>query len=116
MKTKHACQIFEALSSPIRLEIFRLLVKNSPQGLVQGDIATALDIPASNLSFHLKTIAHSQLISVEREGRFMRYKVNIPLMLETIAYLTEECCASNPEMCRRFREASPVLPGILPNR
>ena len=65
-------------------------------------------------SFHLKAIVHSGLVDVEREGRFMRYRANIPLMLEIVAYLTEECCSGNPEACQRFRDASParhILPG-----
>ena len=116
MQSKNASIIFEALSSEVRLDLFRLLVRNAPDGLVQGEIARQLDIPSTNLSFHLKAIVQSGLVDVEREGRFMRYKANIPLMLEIIAYLTSECCAGNPEQCRKFRDASSVLPGILPKR
>lgn len=54
MKTENASSLFEALSSDIRLEIFRLLVKHAPDGLVAGDIANQLNIPANNLSFHLE--------------------------------------------------------------
>ncbi|OXS29453.1 MULTISPECIES: helix-turn-helix domain-containing protein [unclassified Desulfovibrio] len=115
MQTKQATKIFEALSSDVRLDLFRLLVKHAPDGLVQGDIAKELDIPSTNLSFHLKAIVHSGLVDVEREGRFMRYKANIPLMLDIVGYLTEECCSGNPEACQRFRDASPVS-GILPKR
>lgn len=114
METKNASKIFEALSSDVRLDLFRLLVKNAPDGLVQGDIAKHLDIPPTNLSFHLKAITQSGLVDVEREGRFMRYKANIPLMLETIAYLTSECCANHPEECQKFRNTSTVLPVFLP--
>ncbi len=116
MESKKVSKIFEALSSDIRLELFRLLVRNAPDGLVAGDIAQQLDIPSTNLSFHLKAIVHSGLVHVEREGRFMRYKANIPLMLEIVAYLTSECCLEHPEACQRFRKASPVLPGVLPER
>jgi DNA-binding transcriptional ArsR family regulator len=116
MQSKQASKIFEALSSDVRLDLFRLLVKNAPDGLVQGDIARQLDIPTTNLSFHLKAIVQSGLVDVEREGRFMRYKANIPLMLEVIAYLTSECCSGNPEQCQKFRDASAVLPGFLPKR
>ena len=116
MQSKQASNIFEALSSELRLDLFRLLVKNAPDGLVQGDIARQLDIPSTNLSFHLKAIVQSGLVDVEREGRFMRYKANIPLMLETIAYLTAECCAGNPEQCQMYRNASGILPGFLPER
>lgn len=115
MTTKQAARIFEALSSEVRLDIFRLLVRHAPDGLVQGDIARDLDIPSTNLSFHLKALVHSGLVDVNREGRFMRYQANIPLMLEIVAYLTAECCSDNPELCQRFRDASSAK-RILPRR
>ena len=114
METKTATTIFEVLTSEARLSIFRLLVKYAPGGLVAGEIARMLDIPRTNLSFHLKTLTHSGLASVEREGRNMRYKANIPLMLETIAYLTAECCSGNPDQCWDFRAASGVAQELLP--
>ena len=116
MESKRASKIFEALSSDVRLDVFRLLVKNAPDGLVAGDIAKILDIPVTNLSFHLKTLAQSGLVSVEREGRFMRYKASIPLMLELIAYLTSECCSGKPECCRKFREECKIDQSFLPAR
>lgn len=114
MKTNEAVKIFEALSSDVRLDLFRLLVKNAPDGLVAGDIASQLDIPSTNLSFHLKAVVHSGLVSVEREGRFMRYRANISLMLDMIAYLTSECCQNSPEYCRSCREASGIPARFFP--
>lgn len=116
MESKQASKIFEALASDVRLDLFRLLVKNAPNGLVAGDIAKQLDIPSTNLSFHLKVVVQSGLADVEREGRFMRYKANIPLMLDIVAYLTSECCADNPATCQKFRETSNLVPGLLPDR
>ncbi|MDR2015029.1 MAG: helix-turn-helix domain-containing protein [Azoarcus sp.] len=114
METKTATTIFEVLTSEARLAIFRLLVKYAPDGLVAGEISRMLDIPKTNLSFHLKTIIHSGLASMRREGRNTRYKANIPLMLETIAYLTAECCSGNTEQCQGFRAKSGVAPAFLP--
>lgn len=114
MKMKTATTIFEVLTSEARLSIFRLLVKFAPDGLVAGEIARMLDIPKTNLSFHLKTIIHSGLASMEREGRNTRYRANIPLMLETIAYLTAECCSGNPDQCQTYRAESEVAPEFLP--
>ena len=114
METKTATTIFEALTSEARLSLFRLLVKYAPDGLVAGEIARMLDIPKTNLSFHLKSIVHSGLASMEREGRNTRYRANIPLMLETIAYLTAECCSGNPDQCREYRTQSGVAPEFLP--
>lgn len=115
MNTKTATNIFEVLTSEVRLAIFRLLVKHAPDGLVAGEIANLLGIPKSNLSFHLKNIVQSGLASMEREGRNTRYKANIPLMLETIAYLTAECCSGKPEQCQAFREQSEVAANFFPS-
>lgn len=114
MKTDYATTIFEALSSGVRLDIFRLLVKHAPNGLVAGEIAKKLDIPSNNLSFHLKAVTHSGLVHMEKEGRFLRYRANIPLMLEVIAYLTEECCSAEPEKCMNYRRECGVPDGFLP--
>ena len=114
METKTATTIFEVLTSEARLAVFRLLVKYAPDGLVAGDIARMLDIPKTNLSFHLKNIVHSGLASVEREGRNTRYKANIPLMMETIAYLTAECCSGNLEQCQGVQAECEIMPEFLP--
>lgn len=105
MDTKTATSIFEALTSEARLAIFRLLVKYAPDGLVAGDISRMLEIPKTNLSFHLKAIVHSGLASMKREGRNIRYKANIALMRETVDYLTAECCTgtSKPNKPRSRR-------------
>jgi DNA-binding transcriptional ArsR family regulator len=110
METKLATTIFEALSAESRLDIFRLLVKYAPDGLVAGEIARNLDIPSTNLSFHLKGIVSSGLASVEKEGRYLRYRANIPLMQEVIEYLTSECCSGHPEQCSWHRAGSGVAP------
>lgn len=114
MEQKKATTIFESLASGIRLEVFRLLVKQGNQGMVAGDIATAMNIPPANLSFHLKTLTQSGLLQVEQEGRFQRYRADIPLMLDLIAYLTEECCASEPEQCISMRQGSKCSATVLP--
>ncbi|KMN83639.1 ArsR family transcriptional regulator [Chromobacterium sp. LK11] len=116
MEKKTATQVFESLSSGIRLDIYRLLVRQGLEGMVAGQIASTLNLPANNASFHLKGMTHAGLISVEQEGRYQRYRANLALMLELIAYLTEECCAGHPEQCADLRadsccpEAAPPPP------
>src|SRR5450830_1766920 len=94
-----AITVFESLASGVRLDIYRLLVKVGPQGMVAGEISTLLAVPPTNLSFHLKALTHAQLVSVVQEGRFQRYRANLALMQELIGYLTAECCAGHPEQC-----------------
>lgn len=114
MEKQSATQIFESLSSGVRLDVFRLLVKRGPEGMVAGEIASTLEIPPTNLSFHLKALTQAHLLAVTQEGRFQRYRANIPLMLEMIAYLTEECCSGHPEQCADLRQASPCCESVLP--
>ena len=89
MEKHSALLIFESLSSGLRLDVYRLLVRKGMEGMVAGEIATTLDVPPNNLSFHFKALTQAGLLTVEQEGRFQRYRANIPLMLDLIAYLTE---------------------------
>lgn len=114
MDKKTATTIFESLSSEVRLDVFRLLVRKGLDGMVAGEIAAALDIPNTNLSFHLKAMTHAGMVTVQQEGRFQRYRANFPLMLETIAYLTEECCSGNPDQCATMRNETSCSPHVLP--
>ena len=47
------CSLGKALSSPIRIEIMQLLYE---EGMIIGDIAKKLDLPASSTAFHLKIL------------------------------------------------------------
>lgn len=114
MEKNIATAVFESLSSGIRLDVFRLLVRKGPQGMVAGEIGAALDVPPTNLSFHLKALTRARLLTVQQEGRFQRYRADIPLMLDLIAYLTEECCSGHPEQCADLRAASSCCDAVLP--
>lgn len=109
-----ATTVFESLSSGVRLDVYRLLVRQGREGMVAGEIAKTLDLPPTNLSFHLKALTQARLLSVEQEGRFQRYRANIGLMLELIAYLTEECCSGHPEHCAELRVGSGCCEALLP--
>jgi ArsR family transcriptional regulator len=99
MQSQTAAALFDCLSSPLRLELFRLLVRHGRSGLVAGEIATALAVPPSNLSFHLKTLTHAELLHVQQEGRFQRYRANLPLMHDVVGFLYSECCSADGSDC-----------------
>lgn len=106
-----AIEMFVSLSSEVRLDVYRLLVRQGPEGMVAGEISAALDLPPTNLSFHLKTLTRAGLLSVTQEGRYQRYRANLPAMLDLVAYLTEECCAGHPEKCTDLSELSGCVAG-----
>ena len=113
MEKTQATLVFESLSSGVRLDVYRLLVKQGPAGMVAGDIAAALALPPTNLSFHLKALTSTGLLSVVQEGRYLRYRANLALVRGLIDYLTDECCSGHPEQCADIAPHSGLerLPG-----
>lgn len=103
MEQYQAIKVFESLASGLRLDVYRLLMRAGPEGLVAGDIASALNVPPTNLSFHLKALTQSGLLGVTPEGRYQRYRANLALMQAMVDYLTAECCAGHPEQCADLR-------------
>jgi ArsR family transcriptional regulator len=81
-----------ALAQETRLAIFRLLVEQGPEGLAVGEIAERLQLAGATLSFHLKELAHAQLVSARQAGRFIYYSANYQTMNSLIDYLTRNCC------------------------
>jgi ArsR family transcriptional regulator, arsenate/arsenite/antimonite-responsive transcriptional repressor len=84
-------KVFESLGSSVRLDIFCMLVQAGEAGLVAGEIADALEIPATNLSFHLKGMLQANLVTVRQEGRFLRYRAHVSHMLRVLAFVMENC-------------------------
>lgn len=88
-----AARCLEALGSPTRLEIFRLLVQAGPGGTVVGDLQARLDIPASTLSHHLSRLMRVGLVTQERRSRTLVCRANFEHMNSLLAYLGDNCCA-----------------------
>jgi ArsR family transcriptional regulator, arsenate/arsenite/antimonite-responsive transcriptional repressor len=82
-----------ALAQTQRLRIFRALVVAGDAGLTPGSLAESLEAAPSALSFHLKELAHSDLVSAEQRGRHLIYRANFTQMNQLLAYLTQHCCA-----------------------
>ena len=96
MEEHSAIASLSALAQPMRLRIFRALVGSAPQGMTPGALSAMLDVPASTLSFHLKELTHSGLVTQERESRHLIYRPSIEQMNELLGYLTSHCCQGVP--------------------
>jgi len=99
MENKNAVTALAALAQESRLAVFRLLVRHAPDGLTPGVIGEQLELPAPTLSFHLKTLAQAGLVTAIQEGRYVRYRAEIPAINELISFLTEDCCGGNSQLC-----------------
>ena len=95
MKLDSAAACLEALGSPHRLSIYRLLVQSGTTGMTVGDVKKQLDMPSSTLSHHISKLVNKGLVRQERESRNLICCCNYELMDELLAYLSENCCAGN---------------------
>jgi ArsR family transcriptional regulator, arsenate/arsenite/antimonite-responsive transcriptional repressor len=88
----HFAPKFAALGHEARLSIVRCLLSSHPDGMVVGEIMERLDIPPSTLSHHLDALQREGLVSVAREGKFLRYRADAAGLKELLAFLYTECC------------------------
>lgn len=96
---------FAALAHPGRLSVFRRLVRAGPDGMAAGEISRALATPPATLSAQLSVLATAGLISGTREGRSIRYAVNVEAVSAMVLYLLEDCCGGRPEICAPIMKA-----------
>ncbi len=92
MEASDVVKSLAALAQPVRLQVFRALVVAGPEGLTPGTLVEALAVPGTGLSFHLKELVHSGLVTQERNGRNLIYRAAFERMNALIGYLTENCC------------------------
>lgn len=92
MEENIAVASLAALAQPVRLRVFRALVGAGPEGMNPGALATILGVPSSTLSFHLKELVHSGLVTQERDGRNLIYRPSLERMAALMDYLTAHCC------------------------
>jgi ArsR family transcriptional regulator, arsenate/arsenite/antimonite-responsive transcriptional repressor len=93
MKLDDAAARLEALGNPTRLRIYRALVKAGDNGMSVGKLQTKLDVAASTLSHHLKTMMIVGLVQQERQSTTLICRANYDVMRALVGFLVEECCA-----------------------
>ncbi len=92
MKNSEAVSAFLALGQESRLNVFRLIVQRGDVGLTPSQIIEKLGIPNATLSFHLKELYQSHLITVERQSRNLIYRPNAKLVQNLSEFLLDNCC------------------------
>ncbi|MBL0373080.1 helix-turn-helix transcriptional regulator [Rhizobium sp. KVB221] len=100
MEKAPALSKLTALSHEGRLDVFRLLVGAGGAGLNAGEIACALELKPNTLSAHLTVLSCANLITSQREGRNIRYFVEMSAMRGLLGYLMQDCCGGSPDICK----------------
>ena len=92
MEDKDVVRALSALAQDVRLQIYRVLVVAGHTGMTPGALAEQLGVGATTLSFHLKELTNSALVTQERLGRYLIYRASFDHMNELLGYLTANCC------------------------
>ncbi|MEC7764326.1 MAG: helix-turn-helix domain-containing protein [Pseudomonadota bacterium] len=99
MDIKSATIAFSALSQPLRLEAFRLIVSAGPDGVLAGEIAQAMGARQNTMSTNLAQLREAGLVVTRREGRGVRYMANLAAVQRLAGFLLDECCGGQPDLC-----------------
>jgi ArsR family transcriptional regulator, arsenate/arsenite/antimonite-responsive transcriptional repressor len=101
MKLEKAADQLEALGNPVRLKIYRMLVRAGADGLAVGTVQDRLGVAASTLSHHVKRLVAAGLVTQERQATTLVCRAHFSAMNALIGYLSDECCADGcaPGVC-----------------
>ena len=85
--------LFKALSHPVRRRIIKMLRKGP---MASGDIAAAFDMTWPTVTGHLNALKEAGLVSPERDGTTIRYRLDISAVEEALAFLLSITGARSP--------------------
>jgi DNA-binding transcriptional ArsR family regulator len=63
----------KALGDPVRLQIVRAL-QSGPMSV--SDLVLLLELEMANVSHHLRVLFHADIVTTERDGKFIYYNLN----------------------------------------
>lgn len=99
MKKEEAITALSALAQGTRLDTFRLLVRQEPNGVAAGELARTVGVPQNTMSAHLAILSRAGLVSGERHSRTIIYRADIAAFQALTLFLIQDCCGGSPELC-----------------
>jgi len=94
-----ATRALGAMAQPTRLAVFRLLVREGPDGLPAGEVAARLGVQPATLSFHFAQMERAGLLVARRQSRQILYAADMGAMRALVGFLLDDCCHGHPEVC-----------------
>lgn len=79
-------EIFKALKDPTRRRILQILRSGE---LTAGDIAEEFDISKPSISHHLDLLKRADLVTVERRGQFLHYRLNTTVVEDLLSWVID---------------------------
>jgi DNA-binding transcriptional ArsR family regulator len=90
--------VFDALAHPVRRKILRLLRKGP---LRAGEISGRFDLAKPTLSGHFAVLKAANLVSVQRDGTSIIYRINMSVLEEAAAALMDIAGQGQKKAVRR---------------
>lgn len=100
-------RIFEALASRPRREILAFL---SAQELTAGEIASRFEMSAPAISRHLSVLEGAGLVTSEKRGQFVFYRLNQDSLVNTLTGFAFELCPTAGPLKREGKAAASKKP------
>ena len=85
--------LFKAVADPVRLRLLSLIACHEGGESCVCDLLDAFDMTAPSVSYHLKILREAGLISSERRGTWVYYRVNPEVMARMSAVLAPSFAA-----------------------
>jgi ArsR family transcriptional regulator, arsenate/arsenite/antimonite-responsive transcriptional repressor len=79
--------LFKAVADPMRLRLLSLIACHDGGESCVCDLLDAFDVTAPSISYHLKILREAGLISSQRRGTWVYYRVNPQVMARMSAVL-----------------------------
>ena len=76
-------------------KVYRALVRAGAAGMPVGKLQAKLDLAASTLSHHLKTLVSVGLVTQERQATTLICRANYDVMRGLVDFLVAECCVDS---------------------
>lgn len=78
--------VYKALAHPVRRKVLSLLRERARSA---GEIAEAFDLAKPTLSGHFNILREADLVSVERRGTTLIYRLNLSVLEEALSGLMD---------------------------
>lgn len=105
MESEVAILALAALAQSTRLDVFRLLIQQEPDGLAAGEIARSLAVPQNTMSSHLAILTRAGLVRAKRSGRSIAYRADIEQFQRVVLFMLKDCCGGKSEICAPLIES-----------
>ena len=99
MELEIAAQKLATLGHPGRLSVLRLLARRAPDGVRATEIAQALHLKPNTLSVYVGALERAGLVTAERRGTAILYRIHMAGMGGLIDFLVADCCRGRPDLC-----------------